>query len=43
MAVGGSKDAPFFVVSSLTQVVSPLMQTVSTLSLFAQMKHRLTA
>jgi hypothetical protein len=43
MALGGSKDAPFFVVSPLTQVVSPLMQTVSTLSLFAQMKHRLTA
>jgi len=43
MALGASKDAPFFVVIQLTQVVSPLMQTVSTLSLFAQMKHRLTA
>jgi hypothetical protein len=43
MVVGKSKNAPFFVVSQLTQVVSPLMQTVSTLSLFAQMKHRLTA
>jgi hypothetical protein len=43
MALGGSKDAPFFVASPLTQVVSPLMQTVSSPSLFAQMKHRLTA
>jgi len=43
MALGGSKDAPFFVVNPVTQVVSSLMQTVSTLSLFAQMKHRLTA
>jgi hypothetical protein len=39
----GSKDAPFFVVTPLTEVVIPLTQTVSTLSLFAQMKHRLTA
>jgi hypothetical protein len=43
MALGAPKDAPFFVVSQLTQVVSQLMQTVSTLSFFAQMKHRLTA